>query len=111
MPVVDTSVLRGRPEAGYDTVSVAGNQNVLLTPAQAMNQALTFSGQKLGNIIVTFPLGAENTGYIYLIENASTGAFTLTVKGTIGTGIVNVPQPSRNILLWTGADFVSWHSE
>lgn len=65
--------------------SVAGSADVTLTTVEARNRTLHFTGVITGNINLIVPLfdGAE-----YIVNNATTGAFTLTVKGVTGTGII-----------------------
>lgn len=65
--------------------SVAGAADVTLTTAEARNRTLEFTGVLTGNINVIVPLfdGAE-----WIVKNGTTGAFTLTVKGASGAGIV-----------------------
>ena len=65
--------------------SVAGSADVTLTVAEAVNRQMEFTGVLTGNIKVYVPLfdGSE-----WVIVNSTSGAFTLTVIGTTGTGIV-----------------------
>lgn len=68
-------------------ISVAGNTDVTLTQSQADNIRHKLTGVLTGNINYIFP----NQGGIFIIENATTGSFTVTVKPTAGSGIV-IPQ-------------------
>lgn len=70
---------------GRTSKSVAGAADVTLTTAEARNRTLEFTGVLTGNINVIVPLfdGAE-----WIAVNSTTGAFSLTVKGGTGTGIV-----------------------
>lgn len=70
---------------GHLSKSVAGSADVTLTSAEAVNRQLEFTGILTGNIKVYVPLwdGSE-----WVAINSTTGAFTLTVIGTTGTGIV-----------------------
>lgn len=104
--IVDTSVMRGADFLGYLNKSVAGAVDVTLSPAEASNAGLTFSGAITANIIVNFPLGSLS-GRLYCFENTTSGAFTVTVKGQVGTGL-EIAQGTRRIVMWTGADFVPW---
>jgi hypothetical protein len=48
------------------------------------NQVLKLTGTITGNVNVTIPDSIEKT---YTVENATTGAFTVTFKTTSGTGV------------------------
>lgn len=74
--------------------NVAGNTNVTLTTSQAGNLIHDLSGVLTGNIQYIFP---ASTGRIVIINNATTGAFTVTVLTSGGTGVV-VPQATTQIV-------------
>lgn len=84
------------------TLSVAGGSNVTLTAAEANNAILVFTGVLTGNINVIVPNGPRQ----YTVNNATTGAFTLTVKTSAGTGVI-VTQASVVPLLADGTNVVS----
>jgi hypothetical protein len=65
--------------------SVAGAANVTLTTDEAQNGIQRYTGVITGNIAVIVP---ATDGLVWLVQNATTGAFTLTVKTSAGTGIV-----------------------
>jgi hypothetical protein len=75
--------------AGYQDVSIAGGaQTTALamtnaTLSNARNIVVKLSGTITGNQIVTIPNGIEKT---YIIENGTTGAFTVQFKTVSGTG-------------------------
>jgi hypothetical protein len=73
---------------GRHSANVAGSSNVTLTAEQAENLYHSLTGLLTGNIDYIFPAGA---GGDYIINNGSTGAFSITVKPSGGTGVV-VPQ-------------------
>jgi hypothetical protein len=89
--------------AGYLLLSVAGSSNVTLTRAQALNRRLKFTGVLTGNITIYLPvitnlaitpptttIGAARD---YLVWNATTGAFTLTIKtSAVGSSGVAITQ-------------------
>jgi hypothetical protein len=109
MPV-DTSVMRGLQDAGFLSKSVAGAAATFtLTPDEARCHTITFTGTITGNIIVTFPLGSESGG-IWCFRNATTGAFTLTVKGGVGSGIA-ITSAKKVIMAWIGTDFEAYAAE
>lgn len=63
--------------------SVAGNSDVNLSASEAENLAYNLTGTLTGNINVVWPSGAG----FYIITNGTSGAFSLTVKPTGGTGV------------------------
>ena len=108
MPV-NTGILRGLDQ-GHLAKSVAGAVDVTLSGDEARNQVIVFSGAITASINVNFPVAAETAGVIWFLDNDTTGAFTLTVKGTIGTGLA-IAQGKQIVAEWTGADFVAWTAE
>ena len=75
--------------AGYQSISIAGGaqttallmtQNALST---ARNAVIKLTGTITGNQIVTIPDSIEKT---YIVENGTTGAFTVQFKTVSGTG-------------------------
>jgi hypothetical protein len=75
--------------AGYEAISIAGGaQTTALvmtnaTISTARNAVVKLTGTITGNQIVTIPDGIEKT---YIIENGTTGAFTVQFKTVSGTG-------------------------
>jgi len=75
--------------AGYQAISIAGGaQTTALvmtnaTISTARNAVVKLTGTITGNQIVTIPDGIEKT---YIIENGTTGAFTVQFKTVSGTG-------------------------
>ena len=75
--------------AGYQEVSIAGGaQTTALamtnaTLSNARNLVVKLSGTITGNQIVTIPDGIEKT---YIVENGTSGAFTVQLKTVSGTG-------------------------
>lgn len=61
-----------------------------MTAAEAQNLYYSFTGTLTGNISVIWPTGAGQC----IVSNATTGAFTLTVKPLGGTGVV-ITQGTR----------------
>lgn len=77
---------------GQAFVNVAGSSDVTATATQAQNLVQSLSGVLTGNISYLLP----NIGSFYVINNATTGAFTVTVK-TVAGGSVGpiVPQGTQ----------------
>jgi hypothetical protein len=75
--------------AGYEAVSIAGGaQTTALTfsngvTSNGKNAVIKFTGTITGNQIVTIPDGIEK---VYVIENGTTGAFTVEIKTVSGSG-------------------------
>lgn len=72
--------------AGVLSLSVAGTGSTTLTAAQAGAGVLVLTGALTGARTVVVP----NTGR-WIVRNATTGAFSLTVKTAAGTGVI-IPQ-------------------
>jgi len=76
--------------AGYEAVSIAGGvqtTNLAMTPetiSNARNAVIKFTGTITGNQTVTIPNGIEKT---YILENGTTGSFTVAFKTVSGTGV------------------------
>jgi len=85
----------------YTTINVAGTGNYVLSGAELNRVAYEFTGVLTGNRSVVVPATVQQ----YWIDNATTGAFTLTVKTSAGTGI-GVSQGSRGIYYCDGSDVV-----
>ena len=75
--------------AGYEAVSIAGGAQttaLVMTDAtisNARNAVIKLTGTITGNQIVTIPDGIEKT---YVVENGTSGAFTVEFKTVSGTG-------------------------
>ena len=83
-------------------VNCAGSANVTLNAGQYNNVTIDFTGILTGNISVILPLNAHQQWDLF---NATSGAFTLTVIGATGTGVV-MPQSQRAIVTTDGTNFV-----
>jgi hypothetical protein len=88
--------------AGRLNVSVAGGANVTLTAAQTRNAILNFTGLLTASINIIVPDGPQ----IWLVSNNTTGAYTLTVKTSAGTGVV-VAQAYSAVLFADGTNVVA----
>lgn len=96
---------------GMLPLSVAGSSNVTLTRVQALNPLLKFTGALTGSIVVFLPvsLGCLRR---YTIWNATTGAFTLTVKTTAGGSAgVAVTQTKKVNIFHDGTDVLASSAE
>jgi len=72
---------------GYDAVGVTSGATLTFSNgvlSNGKNQILKLTGTITGNVNVTIPDSIEKT---YIVENATTGAHTVTFKTTSGTGV------------------------
>jgi len=72
---------------GYDAVGVTSGATLAFSNgvlSNGKNQVIKLTGTISGNVNVTIPDSIEKT---YTVENATTGAFTVTFKTTSGTGV------------------------
>lgn len=69
---------------GYLVKAVGGSSNVTLTAVEYRNRSLEFTGTLTGDIAVIVPA----TKHLFVVYNNTTGAFTLTVRTSGGTGRV-----------------------
>ncbi len=78
---------------GVLTLSVAGAANVTLTAIQAGNGTLIFTGALTASIAVIVPATAKR----WIVQNSTTGAYTLTVKTASGTGVAVAQGKIRSV--------------
>jgi hypothetical protein len=91
--------------AGYLALSVAGSSNVALTEAQYEVSVLKLTGVLTGSIEVQVPAHA---GRRWVVWNATSGAFTVTVKPSGASGII-VTQGYVAHLFCDGTDVKQCH--
>jgi hypothetical protein len=85
----------------YTVISVAGTGTYTLAGSELNRIVYKFTGVLTGNRTVVVPATVQQ----YWVDNATTGAYTLTVKTSAGTGAV-VNQASRGIYYCDGTDVV-----
>lgn len=85
---------------GYLDKDVAGSSDVTLTDAEAQNAVIDLTGTLAANINVIVP--ATETK-VWLVKNATSGAYTLTVKTSAGSGIA-LTQGNVYVLVGDGTD-------
>lgn len=83
-------------------LNVAGAADITETSAQAQNIIQQFTGILTGNINVIMP----NSAQIYFLYNDTSGAFTLTVKTSAGSGIA-IDQGTHSIVYCDGTNIVN----
>ena len=84
---------------GYLSKSVIGG-TVTLSDLEASNPVIGFSGTLTRNLVVVVPTTLKRLWAVY---NATSGAFTLTVKTATGSG-VTVAQGKRNLVYTDGTN-------
>ena len=96
--------------AGFQSISIAGGaQTTALTMdnaaiSNARNAVIKLTGTITGNQVVTVPNGIEKT---YIIENGTTGAFTVEFKTASGTGVTfGTTDKSTKILFVDGTNVI-----
>ena len=85
----------------YTSIAVAGTGNYTLTGSELNRIAYNFTGVLTGNRVIIVPATVQQ----YWVSNATTGAFTLTVKTSAGTG-VTITQGARGIFYSDGTNVV-----
>src|SRR5689334_1987741 len=88
--------------AGLLSRSVAGGADVTLTGVEYDHLALEFTGTLTASISIILPATA---GRAWIVLNNTSGAFTLTVRSALGSGIA-VAQGARAVLYGNGTDVV-----
>jgi len=98
--------------AGYEAVSIAGGAQttaLVMTDAtlsNARNAVIKLTGTITGNQIVTIPDGIEKT---YIIENGTTGDFTVQFKTATGSGTTFAGSDKSIKLVYSdGTDIVEY---
>jgi len=85
----------------YTAINVSGGGAFTLTGGQLNRIAYRFTGALIANREIIVPATVQQ----YWVTNATTGAFTLTVKTAAGTGVV-VNQGAASILYCDGTNVV-----
>jgi hypothetical protein len=86
----------------YTVIDVAGSGNYVLSTAEQNRISYKFTGILTGNRNIIVP----NTVQQYWVDNATSGAYNLTIKTLAGSGFI-VPAGARAILYCDGADVVN----
>lgn len=92
------------PDFGFDytVINVAGTGNYTLSSTELNRVAYNFTGALTGNRNIIVPPTIQQ----YWVDNDTSGAYTLTVKTSSGTGVA-VSQGARTILYCNGTDVVA----
>jgi hypothetical protein len=84
--------------SGIATVSLSSS-NVTLTPSQYQKKVIVLSGTLTANVQVIFPAVFGS----WIVENNTSGAFTVTVKTSTGVG-TQLVQGASGIVFYDGTD-------
>jgi len=88
--------------AGRLSKSVAGSSDVTLSATEAAYEFIEYTGVLTGNINIIVPTTARGMKHL----NSTTGAFTLTVKTSAGSGLA-IGQGGRAMLASDGTNVVN----
>jgi len=90
---------------GYDAVNAASGATLTFSNgvlSNGKNQVLKLTGTITGNVNVTIPDSIEKT---YIVENATSGAHTVTFKTSSGTGVTwSATDKGKKILYSDGTN-------
>lgn len=86
----------------YTVISIAGTGNYTLSGSELNRIVYKFTGALTGNRNVIVPATVQQ----YWVDNSTTGAYTLTVKTSAGTGVA-ISQGARGIYYCNGTDVVN----
>jgi hypothetical protein len=100
--------------AGYQTVALNATTGATLTftngaLSNGKNAVLKLTGTITGNVDVIIPDSGSGTApeKVYLIENGTVGAYTVTVKTTSGTGVTfGATDKGKRLLYSDGTNIV-----
>lgn len=107
---VFASTIAGRAIDGFITVSISGSVDSTLTIDQLIARSIVLTASLTANVNVVMPAAAADAGQVWNIFNNTSGAFSLTVKNSTGSGVA-VAQGKRALVQWNGTDFVPWVSD
>lgn len=94
---------------GLTSVNVAGGSNVTLSAVQAGTGIIVLTGALTANIAVIVPASSKTM----IVENLTSGAYTVTVKTAAGTGVAITQGKSQELfcdgtnVLLSSSDFVN----
>lgn len=95
---------------GRLTLDINGTGTTDLSRAQALNRWIKFTGALTGARTVRFPVSLGVLGS-YEIWNATSGAFSLTLKTTAGGSGFTVTQSKKVIASHDGTEMYAWSTE
>lgn len=96
--IATTAFVQGAVQGYLNKTGLTGG-TITLTAVEASNVIINLAGTLTSNLIVEIPTVTRS----WIVVNATTGAFTVTVKTTTGTG-VTVAQGKRNLVYGNGTN-------
>lgn len=94
-----------RAVSGYIVYAMADGNNTLSSTDYLLADWHNMGWKLTGALTADAALRVPAAEKVYIVENATTGAFTVTVKTLSGTGVI-VPQGQRAVLLCDGTNVV-----
>lgn len=94
-----------RAVSGYIVYAMADGNNTLSSTDYLLADWHNMGWKLTGALTADAALRVPAAEKVYIVENATTGAFTVTVKTVSGTGVI-VPQGQRAVLLCDGTNVV-----
>ncbi len=91
----------GAPALDRATIAVGGGANVTLTALQCLAEIIELTGALTANIAVIVP----NSWSLKVIRNLTSGAFTVTVRTSAGTG-PTIAQARSALVYANGTDVI-----
>ncbi len=100
---VFSAVWQGRIGDSQLSVSIAGSSNPTLATDHLVARHIELTGAITANLTVYLPLVASDEGLFWVFHNNTSGAYTVTIQSTSGTGKA-VVQGKRAMLYWDGTN-------
>lgn len=94
-----------RAVSGYIVYPITDGNNTLSATDYLLSDWHNMGWKLTGALTADAALRVPDFEKVYIVENATTGAFTVTVKTVSGTGVI-VPQGQRAVLLCDGTNVV-----
>jgi hypothetical protein len=107
---VATTVSAARSGESSATISISGAVDSTLTIEQLGFRSLVLTGALTANVNVFLPATSSDIGSWWIITNSTSGAFTLTVKNTTGTGVV-IASAKTACCKWDGTNIVPFPTD
>ncbi len=98
-----TSIRDARDNAVL-TIPISASQDTTLSIEQAQSLHMKLTASLTADVNVIIPAGSDDVALEWAIENATSGAHTLTIKNTTGTGVA-ITQGKTGRVTWDGTNF------
>jgi hypothetical protein len=101
------SVRDARTRHNYLLKSISGSLDTTLSLDEAQAELIEVSATLTASVNLVIPAHATNdVGEVWAIFNNTSGAFTLTVKGSTGSGVA-IAQGRVGLVRWNGTNMVA----